>query len=648
MKALTPVSYLQKNKRRILTGAALAAAAALVCAVWYTPADGLAFAAAFLAAGFVKLDSRHAPVRFLLNGMWAAVCIFLSCVLPTVMLADSSYLDIGAFRIVMNYLCAAVVYGACLAVTGRIRSAVPLGSGLLLILAVINGFVFQFRGNLLKPMDILFVETAMNVVGQYSFRIGEGMAHCFILWVWMLFVQGGLPREDWISRGWVRLAAAAAAVGCAALFWHSGKVIKMNTWSNEGVIYNGYYLNFAAGLRDFFVEAPEGYSPEAVKDLEAAYPEEAAASEKGPNIIVIMNESFADLRVLGGELRTNEPVMPFVDSLEENTVRGYALTSIFGGTTANAEFEFLTGLSMANVPGGGCPYQQYIRSDISGLVRLLDSRGYRTFATHPYLASGWNRVNAYNYIGFEDATFLEAYPRQDLIREYVSDREMYGYVLDALYNEEGPLFLFGITMQNHGDYIYEGPNYEQTIFLEGYGQEHPMTEQYLTLIRESDKAVEYLLAELEAFEEDTLVLFFGDHLPKVEGDFLLEAHGGPYGTLAEQQLQYMVPFFLWANFDIQEQTVECTSLNYLGRYLLEAAGLALPPYYQFLKELEQAVPAVNAEGYYSRSAGTFLPLDEARGEEAQWLERYAMLQYNSMFDREARSEWFFPLFREEP
>lgn len=168
-----------------------------------------------------------------------------------------------------------------------------------------------------------------------------------------------------------------------------------------------------------------------------------------------------------------------------------------------------------------------------------------------------------------------------------------------------------------------------------------MAEQYLSLIHESDKAVEQLLTELADYPEDTVVLFFGDHFPQVEGDFYLEAHGGAYETLEEQMLQYSVPFFIWANYDIPEQTVECTSLNYLGRYLLEAAGLELPAYYQFLKELEEAIPAVSAQGYYSRSAGTYLPLKEAQGDEADWLSRYGYLQYNSMFDKNGRSDYFF-------
>ena len=219
---------------------------------------------------------------------------------------------------------------------------------------------------------------------------------------------------------------------------------------------------------------------------------------------------------------------------------------------------------------------------------------------------------------------------------------MYESVLKVLKEQEdSPLFLFGITMQNHGDYIYTGENYEQTIFLEEYSMDYPMAEQYLTLLHETDKAVEYLLTELENYPEDTVVVFFGDHFPPVEGDFFQEVHGGPFETLSEQQLQYTIPFFIWANYDIPEKTVDCTSLNYLARYLLETAGLELTPYYRFLEDMEEAIPSMNALGYYSVSQQTYLPLDEAEGEEARWLNRYQILQYNSLFDDSNPSEHFW-------
>ena len=266
----------------------------------------------------------------------------------------------------------------------------------------------------------------------------------------------------------------------------------------------------------------------------------------------------------------------------------------------------------------------------------MQEQGYHVAATHPYQASGWNRPATYPRLGFADITFQEAYPRQDLIRGLVSDREMYRYVLDRLRKQQQPLFLFGITMQNHSKYADE--SYRPVLSLNGpYSQ----AQQYLSLLRQSDDALGDFLQELSAFPEKTIVLFFGDHFPRVENELYEELHGGALNTLDEKLLLYKVPFFLWANYDIAQQEVDCTSLNYLGYYLLELAGLEIPPYFQFLGTLQEHIPSVSANGYYSVSQQCFLPVSQAEGEEAQWLLMYQQLQYNSLFDSKNRSTHFF-------
>ncbi len=96
--------------------------------------------------------------------------------------------------------------------------------------------------------------------------------------------------------------------------------------------------------------------------------------------------------------------------------------------------------------------------------------------------------------------------------------------------------------------------------------------------------------------------------------------------------QYMVPFFVWANYDIEEQYVTCTSLNYLCNYLYKATDIALPAYNQFLNDLEAQIPSINMLGYYSVSKGRYIPIKEATGTEKEWLEKYQIFQYNTLFD----------------
>ena len=144
-----------------------------------------------------------------------------------------------------------------------------------------------------------------------------------------------------------------------------------------------------------------------------------------------------------------------IDALTENTIKGNLHVSVKGGNTANSEFEFLFGHSMAFLPEGCVPYQQYVQENVTALPWVMRELGYTSIATHPYYADGWSRNRIYDELGFEESTFIEDYPQQDFLRKYVTDQEMFEFVLNKLKsNDTGkPLFLFGITMQNHGGYI---------------------------------------------------------------------------------------------------------------------------------------------------------------------------------------------------
>lgn len=615
----------------------------LMWLVYGNAAVGVLFCGLFLLSAFLRIPDIHPLLTFALNVFLGCVCILVSCIIPNLMIGSIGFLQLDLYRLVMNFACAAVVYGICLALIGKIKPAVITASALLLLFTTANSFIFQFRGTELQPADFLALQTALNVAGQYTFTVQQNMTLGWLLWLWSVMMLQTIPNGDkHFPQLWLRICALIATALCLLLITLELPPLHARNWSNDGTSYNGLFLNFAGLLRDSHVSAPESYDPAALDTLAQQYDVDSEPGEDLPNILVIMNESYADFRILGSDLPTNIEVTPFADSLKENTIRGYALSSVFGGKTANSEFECLTGLSMGNLPSGSVPYHSFIQRETFSLAHLLNSYGYRSISTHPYNASGWNRTIIYPRLGFSESSFLESYPQQDLIREYVSDRELYSQMLDILDQEQDtPLFLFAISMQNHGDYTYEGENYTQTVFLEGMEGSYSMAEQYLTLLHESDNAMKDLITALENSDRKTIVLFFGDHFPQVEGDFFQELHGGSFDTLSQQMLQYSVPFFIWANFDIPEQEVECTSLNYLSRYLLEAAGLPLSPLHIFLKDMEQQIPAINAYGYYSRQAGTYLPFSEAEGEEAQWLEDYACLQYNSLFDSENKSEVFF-------
>ena len=629
------------SKQKGIVGVVLALIALVTGCIFISPAEGILFAILFAAVGFFKIKTENHAAKYALTLAWAAVPTVMSFFYYLTVTTFVYDVNISIKKLILNALIVTALLFLIFAVSGKPRISVSISASFFLILSCANVYVYRFRGKELVPNDIFSFGTAMSVAKGYDFTPPPEMARIFLITAFFIFLAFSLPalkfktlKESLALRLSSLLISALSVIVVITNFQN----IPIKTWETEGSRINGYYLNFAIALRDSRPAKPDGYSKDAISSLEKEYSDKAAESSNTPNVIVIMNESFADLSIIG-DLNTNVPVTPFFDSLAENTVKGYALTSVFGGNTANAEFEFLTGHSMAFMPSDSVPYQQFINRDLYSIAHHMSSLGYKTFATHPYYESGWSRNTVYSYLGFDEYTFIEDYPSTDTLRTYVSDKGMYEYVLDKLKNESEPLFTFGITMQNHSGYDYVGNDFENSVTLNGYAGYYPQAEQYLSLVRESDSALEYLITELKSFPEDTVVLFFGDHLPRIEDGFYEELNGGTFDTPEERMLKYTVPFFIWANFDIEEKSVPLTSISYLAAQLISAAELGSSEYWSFISDAQDTVPALNSFGYYSDS-GEFTDYAAATGKEAEALNKYAILQYNNIFDKR-KSDIFF-------
>ena len=647
LKKFSPTNPVRTHR---LIGLLLGVSSFLIFSLCYSAyVYGIVSLALFAVASLIRCEVKNTFVSFTAGLLWTTVVMAYLLLSPIYELcgdligqAIKMYSSTASFAI--NGLLLLSGMALLFVLIGRWRLSVCIVSAIAHTLVFINGYIFRFRGKELIFPDLFSTATALNVADQYSLEMPQDTFFSLTVLVLILYICCCFIPQKRPASWKKRLLVLILTVAMVSKFHDCTKNMKIFIWDKGGTVINGYYVNFFISIRDFYIKAPESYAKETIQNIETEYAEasESAISGDMPNIIVIMSEAFADLRIFDREIQTNIPVTPFMDSLQENTIRGYALSSVFGGNTANSEFEFLSGFSMQYFPSGSIPYQQYILQKTPSLAWVLSEYGYECSSTHPYLSSGWNRPAVYPRLGFSESTFIEDYPNENLIRGMISDQEMYEYIVANLSSSsDAPQFIFGITMQNHGSYWSSGEPETLSVQLEDYAGEYPETEVYLSLLNQSDQALNYLISELENAPRDTILLYFGDHLPSIEPSFYEELNGGPFHSLESQMLRYTVPFFIWANYDIPESTVERTSLNYLGRYLLEASRIALPPYYQFLKEMETVVPAVNAMGYYSQDAQGYLSIDQAQGAEATWLEKYSILQYNGMQDKNNRSRFLF-------
>lgn len=530
-------------------------------------------------------------------------------------------------------------------IAGRTSISMAICVSAIAIIGVGNYFVVMFRSNPIVLWDIYSFETAMSVADNYVFSVDWALAEHIAMFILMLIVgvRTNIRLNKKILRPILTVAMCIPAYFYISYLWQDN--LERNTGLND-TLFNakymhskdGFFVSFILDIHFLQIEEPKNYSDEyALSLLNEQKVEKVETPEELPDIIAIMDETFSDPAVLG-EFETNKDYMPFVHSILRgevaNTISGYADVSVLGGNTANSEFEFLTGNSMAFFPNGSVPYLQYIRDGISTIVPQLEEYGYTTYGTHPYRAKGWNREFIYDLMGFDYRYFQGSFPFEDKLRNYVSDEADFKSILEWRNNTEGPFFMFNVTMQNHSNYGGDFDNFDPQIvakFKNTYSNKY--LNKYLSLMYETDQDVASLLSELSQSDRKTIVVFWGDHQPN---DYVVRPIYKEYGldfdnqTYEQQQQRQKTPFFIWANYDIQEQTNVEISLNYLNILLFETAGLQLDEYQTFRKNLWQGqIPMMNAVGYRNDD-GDLVEYDDAPEEIQNLLNEYQNIQYYRM------------------
>lgn len=555
------------------------------------------------------------------------------------------------FNIVLFLLVTIVLF----LLTGKLKTAHRIVYGVAMIYGIANSYVVRFRTNPIVPWDIFSWKTAASVADNYNFMPDTRMVVVTLVFLVAIALFHFIKVKVTRFVFWKRLIPAALVAVVLSLF---AGTLQQESFQNSHRLYNklftpvymtdvdGMAVTFVMNLAYMSIDKPEHYSDSEAQavldsygaggamseDTDPAAKDDTQKDEELPNIIVMMNESFSDLSVLG-DFETNEDYMPFIHSLEqgaENTVTGMLNVSVCGGNTANTEFEFLTGNTMAFLPQGSIPYQQYINGDLKALPDYLKTLGYQTIATHPYNAGGWERDTVYPMLGFNESVFKDEYVNPQYVRQYISDESCVDKIIEFYENKETdkPLFVFDVTMQNHGGYQDQYGNFTPDISVKD--STNFSLQQYLSLVKLSDSALESLISYFKDADEKTVIVFFGDHQPSdAVASTVLAKNGMSWNHLTEEQqkLRYQVPYVVWANYDIDEETGADTSANYLAAEVLERAGVPLDEYRSYLMHLKTEYPVISAVRTVKADGSEVRASDEK-----DEMDIYRKLQYYELFD----------------
>lgn len=508
-------------------------------------------------------------------------------------------------------------------ITGSGTLALRIETVVAFVYGLVNHYVMAFRSTPLVPWDVFSVKTAASVAGNYDFTPTEELLKVcvafVIVFLMLYFVKLKFPYGVFLRIIPV-ICISIILSGFVNLLWD-------DEFQTDSYLYpflftpahmtkvNGMAVTFAMDMEYIFVEKPEGYSVKKAEEILESYrtEEDVPSDTELPNIIVIMNEAFSDLSVLG-DFETNQDYMPYIHSLQqghENTVTGNLTVSVCGGNTANTEFEFLTGHTMDYFPVGSIPYQQYISGEIPSVASQLKELGYGTYGMHPYNSTGWNRNKVYPWLGFDEVYFVKDFTGRRYLRDYVSDKSAYEKIIEVYENkEEGtPAFIFEVTMQNHGGYTDEYEHFTSDLNAEDLNS--AQLDQYLSLMKVSDREFKNLVEYFRTEREKTILVFFGDHQPSdavVRPILRWNGVNTTNMTVEQASLRYLVPYVIWANYDIEEETEADTDISFLMTKVLERADMPTTAYQNFLLELEK------------------------NPKSTELLRQYEILQYYYMFD----------------
>lgn len=547
--------------------------------------------------------------------------------------------------VILNYLICLSIYLLFYFLSNSIRISVSAGVVVFTVASLANCFVREFRGNSIRVSDVFAMRTAMNVAGGYEFIFSETKVHIILMSIAIILLVAHIDYKERVKRKMILQRVAVVLVWISFIgtvlntTYMEAKGLKADWWElKASAKEHGSLLDFTSGIPYLKVEKPENYTKKQAKTIEMDGANQAGAGLKvekeeavaTPDIIVIMNESFSDLSKLG-DLELSGACLEEFYALEENVIRGNLSVPVLGGLTANTEFEFLTGFSQSFLPSGVMAFQNYVKDGTPNFAEALDESGYYSIFMHPYYRSGWNRPNVYSSFGFDEQYYVEDYENQESLRGMITDSSNYKEVIkryETAKEKNEQVFLFNVTMQNHGG--YETNAIEKEITIQQPEGEYPKAEEYLNLIKKSDEAFKELISYFEQKENPVVICMFGDHLPAVEDelfDILLESSEG--SDVEKLAKKYQTPFIVWTNYDIGEKEYENMSANYLQVLLSEVAGLPLNSYQKYLESLYEKYPVINQFGVKD-AEGKWYSWEEAQSFEE--VKEYSEVQYKNLFE----------------
>lgn len=417
---------------------------------------------------------------------------------------------------------------------------------------ITNSILLIFRTTPFTAVDFLLIESAIRVLNNYFslfgiISLGALIVVAILLCIYLFrkapkFTER-IPRLKYLGIFSVTIVIFVLATN----FGTRTNRIAVNFGNiGEAFMKYGFPYCFSNSIFNTGIDRPDDYSDEMVVEILYNINENnqgtAVPQKDTPNIIFLQLESFFDTKYMKDIIVSENPI-PNFQNLKDTYSSGFVRVPSVGAGTANTEFEMITGMNLDFFGPGEYPYKTVLQdTTCESYPYVLKTLGYTAHAIHNNDGTFYERNEVFSNLGFDTFTSIEyMYVEEVTSGGWAKDFYLTEHIMDCLESTETPDYVYTISVQGHGKYP-ETINPEEYDIL-AYNQDgeiNPGFTYFIQQTHEMDKFVGELINTLENFNEKTIVVMYGDHLPSLEitNDRLIN------GDI------YQTEYIIWSNFEL--------------------------------------------------------------------------------------------------
>ena len=522
--------------------------------------------------------------------MISSIFLSLFFIATVIFIVNSHYRWTYFFAIALFVL----LFSSMFAITGQWQRGLNFASVLFVVLMLFHRMKIHYYKQPLLISDFWLVtdwrnwETLLHYKGAIFGVLG-------LLGLLGYAVFGWSDAES-AATGF-RVFAAILAATSFGLMWHYSKdpdatKVWLDSLPDDG---RDVFLNLPMSCRGVFFKVPEfeGNSQKFKEKMTALLSEKAESKTESaekpdaekPDIVVCLQESTLNPHQFDFDAETIPPFSMF-NKQEDTAFVSPLRVHTVGGATWKSEFAFLAGVPSTDFGAlASGVFYSVVPHLQTGFIKNLREQGYFCVALSPFTKGNYNAKPAYDHFGFD----LMLQP-QDLgypasISKnlwHISSEEMMYYTKlilqkqhPSLENVQQPMFVYVLTMKEHGPYNTNMPNHFNLASKRLGGKAISCLNDYIDRIDSLNEAIEGLNDYLKSRETPYVFGYFGDHqvafdnqLPPKKGNFV----NPDYVT------QFVVRTNRKTDF-VQQQ--DFLDLAFVGGVLLDVAGL--PPKDDFMR-----------------------------------------------------------------